>query len=101
MSTKGKTFGYRMKLEIAARMADLEAATERDRSFFLDKALDEFLPVLEKRYARELQEYYSTHPTGAVALNDAISSSRRAEIAAEGLAVAKAAVSYRRSKTKK
>ena len=44
---------------------------------------------------------YSTHPAGAVALNDAISSSRRSEIAAEGLAVAKAAVSYRRRKAKK
>lgn len=77
---KAKGFSYRPQIDHAARLNDLIEATERDKAFFLDKALDSFLPELEKRYAHELAEYRAgkkTYPAPkphAHGLNDAISS---------------------------
>ena len=52
--TKSKSFSYRPKREHAPVLEALATATERPKSFFLDKALEAFLPELEKRYATEL-----------------------------------------------
>lgn len=54
---KGKAFSYRLRQDHEPRIAELCNATERDKSFFIDKALEAFLPELEKRHAQDLEEY--------------------------------------------
>lgn len=54
---KGGGFSYRPKREHEPRLRRLAEATERPKAFFLDKALEAFLPELEKRYERELVDH--------------------------------------------
>ena len=54
--SKDKGVSFRPKTGIRKRLDDLAEATERPKTFFLDKALEAHLPELEKRYAQELAE---------------------------------------------
>lgn len=78
---KAKPFSYRPSVDNARRLNDLIAATEHDKTLFLDKALEAHLPVLELRYARELAELrakrggnYTITPASA-ALNETAANS--------------------------
>ena len=76
---KGDSFSYRPKKEHAGKLNELIAATERPKAFFLDKALEAFMPELEKRYAADLDEYRKKK----AAMNDSDESSSTVEIPAE------------------
>lgn len=55
--TKGKSFSYRLRRDFEPLMDDLCGALDRDKSYFLDKALEKLMPEWEERYAVELEEY--------------------------------------------
>ena len=54
-SSKDKGVSFRPKTGIRKRLEDLSAATERPKTFFLDKSIEAHLPELERRYAGELR----------------------------------------------
>ena len=75
--SKDKGVSFRPKTGIRNRLDDLSLATERPKTFFLDKALEAHLPELERKYAIELEELrkkrgrFPPHQPTGVALNDA------------------------------
>jgi predicted transcriptional regulator len=54
---KGKSVTFRPRADLRQRLELLALATERPMTFLIEKAVEGHLPELEKKYAREIQEW--------------------------------------------
>lgn len=53
---KGKSVTFRPKAEHRKQLDRIAAATERPITWLIEKAIEAYLPVLERRYAEELKK---------------------------------------------
>ena len=76
MSAKGKGISFRPKTEIGTRLEDLAEATERPKTFFLDKCVEAHLPTLEVKYATELAAYHKAQQAPEVEVRPPLTKAR-------------------------
>ena len=79
MSNKGKGISFRPKEDVRSLLEDLAEATERPKTYFLDKCVEAYLPALEVKYSSELKQLLKRRAEN-YKLNDRISSEKSGEV---------------------